>query len=561
MQLTATQKSVFAVEGSMDLQNLDELDRLRHKLFLYETLLNSIPNPIFAKSEDARFSFFNTAYEEYFNVSRDDLLGKKVMDLEYLPLEERKRYQQEDLDAIENCTEIHYETSYDTYEGKRYALYWSRGVRVPATGKKAMIGNIVDITNLKNLKKAHDTSVIALKKADEILEQKMEEVEEAKSANKSKSDFLANMSHEIRTPMNGILGLAHLLKKTGLTEVQKDYTQKIEHSCRSLLSIINDILDISKIEAGKMKLESIPFQPASLKEEIESLFAERVVESGVRLTFEMDPAVPATLQGDPTRLRQIMVNLIGNAYKFTHKGNILVSATPWAGAPDGKIGLRVSVSDTGIGMTPEQLDKVFAPYIQADSSISRRYGGTGLGLTISQNLVTMMGGSLTVESEFGKGTKISFTAAFDLPSTDESQFEIEANEEETPDFSGMRVLMAEDNEINALVASEILEETGIELTTVENGLKALDLLVSMKDGPCPFDLVLMDTQMPILDGNEATRSIRSIPEYAALPIVALSANAYEEERQKSLAAGMNDYLTKPLDLNALYNVLRRYKPS
>lgn len=537
-----------------------ELTALRNRLLLFETLLDSIPNPIFAKSADASFSFFNKAYEQYFSMKRGDLLGKKVLDLEYIPLEDRKRYQQEDLNAIEHGTEIHYETTYETQDGLRNALYWSKGVAVEQTGEKALIGNIVDITHLKHLEKAQAKSLEALREAREILGQKIDEVEAARAANKAKSDFLANMSHEIRTPMNGIIGLAHLLAKTDLNAVQADYTSKISQSARSLLSIINDILDFSKIEAGKMQLEHVPFQLEDVRDELESLFAERIAESGVALITEKDDSVQTALLGDPTRLRQILINLVGNAYKFTREGHIRVAVEPWDGAPEGKVGLRFSVSDTGIGMTPDQLDKIFSPYVQADSSIARRYGGTGLGLTICQNLVTMMGGSLHVESTAGKGTSIAFTVALDAAPADALPSDTAAGSEEIPNLKGMRVLMAEDNEINALVASEILLETGLELTTVENGQKAVDLLAAAKDGPWPFDLVFMDTQMPILGGNDATRAIRAMPEYADLPIVALSANAYEQERKRSIEAGMSDYLTKPLELKALYAVLRKYRP-
>ncbi len=542
--------------------NDEELIQLRKKLALYETLLDSIPNPVFAKSADASFCFFNKAYEDFFDIDRHELLGKKVLDLEYIPLEDRQRYQQEDLDAIANGTESHYETSYETKQGLRNALYWSKGVNVAATGEKALIGNIVDITRLKHLEKAQAKSLTALKEAKDILCQKKVEMEAVQAANKAKSDFLANMSHEIRTPMNGIIGLAHLLTKTELSEVQSDYTGKISRSARSLLSIINDILDFSKIEAGMMKLENVPFELKEVRAELESLFAERIAESGVTLIIEKAACVSPTLMGDPTRLRQILINLVGNAYKFTKQGHIRVTATAWDGAPAGKVGLRFSVSDTGMGMTPDQLDKVFSPYVQADSSIARRYGGTGLGLTICQNLVTMMGGSLDVQSVAGQGTTIAFTVALDPAPEGTRSAAVNATAEDVvPDLKGMRILMAEDNEINTLVATELIVETGAELTAVENGQKAVDLLASAKDGPWPFDLVLMDMQMPVLDGNEATKAIRAMPRYADLPIVALSANAYDDERLRSLAAGTNDYLTKPLEVKALYNVLRRFKPT
>ena len=536
--------------------------QLKNALLLYEALLDAVPNPIFAKTQDAHFCFFNKAYESFFNMKREDLLGKSVLDLEYLPLEARKRYQEEDLAAIEQCSEIHYETEYDTKEGKKKSLYWSRGIRVPATGEKALIGQIVDISRLKELEKSQKKSLEELHKSEEELKVKSEELQAAQASNEAKREFLANMSHEIRTPMSGIIGLAHLLSKMQLDDKQADYVAKIASSAQSLLSIINDILDFSKIEAGMLRMEHIPFVPADVLASVEPLFAEKVLDTGVVLDIVQSEQASVHLLGDPVRLRQVLINLVGNAFKFTQKGKVSVAVSQWDGAPQGKTGLRFSVSDTGIGMTQEEAEKVFSPFVQADASITRRFGGTGLGLSISKHLVTLMGGEFSITSEPGKGTTISFVAPFDPDITSGENKNIASHAEvRVPDLRGMRVLMAEDNEINCLVASEILKETGVELTTVENGKKAVDLLEASAGKASPFDLVLMDLQMPVMGGNEATQRIRAMPCYAELPIVALSAHAYAEEKEKIAALGTNGYLTKPLDLQELYATLCKFKPA
>jgi len=519
---------------------------------------------------------------------------------------------------------------------------------------------------------------------------------QAEDATKAKSDFLANMSHEIRTPMNAIIGMAHLALKTDLSAKQYDYLQKIDISAKALLGIINDILDFSKIEAGKLAMESVDFQLEDTLDNISTLVGIKTQEKGLELLFDTDPSVPTALVGDPLRLGQILINLSNNAVKFTDSGEIVVS-TSLIKKDDTQVTLKFSVRDTGIGMTPEQAVNLFQPFVQADASTTRKYGGTGLGLTISKRLAEMMGGEIWVESEHGQGSIFSFTANFGLgrekaktrfkPSADlrgmkvlvvddnatsrgifqemlesfsfevtlatsghEGLTELEQASESQPfelvimdwqmpgmdgieaskriknhkglskipaivlvtaygreevmqhveeirlegfllkpvnpsilfdtimqafeqvvtetsritqkeeqeaealkNIQGAQVLLVEDNEINQQVAKEILEGGGLIVTLANNGQEAVNAV--MEDN---YDAVLMDVQMPVMDGYEATRTIRDEPRFKDLPIIAMTAHAMAGDREKSIAAGMNDHVSKPIDPHALFLTLQKY---
>jgi PAS domain S-box-containing protein len=378
--------------------------------------------------------------------------------------------------------------------------------------------------------------------------------QEAERLSRVKGDFISNMSHELRTPMNAVIGLTELCLQSDPAPRQRDYLSKIQTAADMLLTIINDILDFSKIEAGKMQIEHIPTHLTDLLGKLHALFSDRAREKGLDLRFRIQPGTPFCFVGDPLRLGQVLINLVGNAIKFTEKGSVTVSVAPGSTA-DGKLDLCFSVNDTGLGMTPEQISSLFQAFSQADTSTTRRFGGTGLGLVISSELVSLMGGRMEVESEPGQGSSFRFIAPFaSLPeSRCESLAALAPGSELTEILRGKRILLVEDNEMNQQVASEIMARAGMAIRIVDDGQKAVSEVSSR-----PYDLVLMDIQMPVMDGLAATRAIRALPDLRQLPIIAMTAHASQEEKERCLAAGMNDFLTKPFVPALLFQVLARH---
>ena len=544
-------------------------------------------------------------------------------------------------------------------------------------GKPGIIaGTVMDITGTKTMQHAIEAAKTA-----------------AEEASKAKSEFLANMSHETRTPMNAIIGFAHLALKTELTQQQRDYVSKIKQAAEWLLGTINDILDFSKIEAGKLVMETVDFSPEQMLATVMSIAGQSAHAKGLELLVKIAPDVPLALVGDPHRLSQVLVNLVGNAIKFTSTGEVELHAALSEVSVD-KVRIQFSVRDTGIGMTPEQRANLFRPFTQADSSTTRRYGGTGLGLSIAHRLVEMMNGRIWVDSEPGRGSTFSFTAWFALPaatgrrqhvvpapldgmkvlvvddneaaravavqllrslrfsvqavgSGEEALQSVQQADSDDPfglvlidsgmpgmdgikttrrirsggflrrvprvlvmsaapgaedvrasaaeagaigvltkpitpsslfdaiitafapedarstsreghqpvGLTGIRVLVAEDNEINQQIAVELLRGEGMEVTVVENGRQAVERLSRERED---YQVVLMDIQMPEMDGYEATRRLRTQPRFAALPIIAMTAHALAEEKQRALDAGMTDHVSKPIRPDALFETLRLY---
>ena len=655
-------------------------EELARQFALVQALLDTIPNPIFYKGAHTRFLGCNTAYEEAFGVDRHRFVGRRVLDLDYLPESDRIAYQAEDEAIIASCGRAAREVTMVLADGRPHdTLYSVTGFRNPDGSPGGLIGLLVDITELKNAEREARAARA-----------------EAEAAAAAKADFLANMSHEIRTPMNAIVGMTHLAQQTSLTPRQRNYLDKVDAAAKGLLGIINDILDFSKIEAGMMRLEQADFDLEEVLGRIADLSVLKARDKGLELLFDVAPDVPRRLRGDSLRLGQVLVNLVGNALKFTQRGEITVRVGLAARDANG-FRLDFSVSDTGVGLGQEEIGRLFTAFSQADTSTTRRYGGTGLGLSICKRIVTLMDGEIGVESAPGLGSRFHFDARFAMPQSAEA---IAAREMDAPadlsvlvvddnsaarevflhmlsglglnaravasgpealdelaraaeagtpyglllsdwqmpgldgvetvrrlraagaaaatpaivmttaydrdelaeavrdldvgavlpkpvtasalwdgialalhaegrspavigpgrtlprevDLDGLTVLLVEDHEVNRELAEEILAQAGVRVESAENGVAAVERLRS----GARFDAVLMDCHMPVMDGFEATRLLRSEPRFGSLPILAMTAGALASDRERCLACGMNDYIAKPVDVADLYRKLAHW---
>src|ERR1700722_3453206 len=436
------------------------------------------------------------------------------------------------------------------YEMRLLPLNWDQWIAV-----------VRNITALK-------ASEQRLKDDAQELEQKNEELEKALSAAREstrlKSRFLANMSHEIRTPMNGVLGMTDFLLGTALDPEQQEYAESIKRSADSLLALINDILDLSRIEAGKLRLERTEFSLQSTIAETTSLFALQARAKGLEFVSALAPGLPENALGDAGRLRQVLTNLLGNAIKFTERGQVGLKAEI-AGQTREEIQLKFTVHDSGIGIPSDEQGRLFDAFTQVDESNTRKYGGTGLGLAISKQLVELLGGEIGLESAPGKGSRFWFTASFGKSTRPTATPRVMAAKSQTgtaqraaasPIDASMRILLAEDNEINQRITLRLLQKLGLSADAVVNGREAVKALEKRK-----YDLVLMDCQMPDMDGFEATAVIRRREAGSGhQTICALTANAMDGDRERCLAAGMDDYISKPVGLEKLREALDRWIP-
>jgi PAS domain S-box-containing protein len=515
-----------------------------------KAILDNAGHAIISATPDGIIRVFNPAAEQLLGYSADELVGKKTPAVFHDPQEVVARAQAFsaelgiDLEPgfnvfVEKCRRDipnTHEWTYIRKDGSRLTVLLTiTALRNPEGTITSFLGVASDITTLK------------------VVQQELTLAKDAaEAASVAKSQFLANMSHEIRTPMNGVLGMTELLLATPLTEKQRHMAHTVQQSAASLLTIINDILDYSKIEAGKLQLEHTDIDLSHLLDDAVKLFSEAARQKGLSLSATVTPTIPTVLRGDPTRLRQILLNLIGNSIKFTATGSIAVSADCLKRDP-GQILLRVTVRDTGIGIPCESQAHVFEAFAQADGSTTRKFGGTGLGLTIVKQLVQLMGGTVDLESTPGLGSTFGFTVPLEVGPENEMPSILAALQQAPATLHGT-VLLAEDNVVNREIAVAMLELLGCTVEIAEDGREVLDAVDAR-----PYDLILMDCQMPNLDGLNASRLIREQenhrPHRRRLPIIALTANAMEGDREQCLASGMDGYLTKPFTFDQLHHAL------
>ena len=502
-----------------------KIDELAH---WYMTILDAIPFPITVTDANMNWAFVNKAVEAFLGMKREDMLGK--------PCSNWNAHICKTDDCGIACAKRGLKQTFFTHQGSSYQ---------------------VDVEILKNLE---GQTAGFIEVVQDITKVETMARRQADAANEAKSIFLANMSHEMRTPMNAVLGMLRLAQSDDLPAMsapQADYVFKAEQSAKTLLRVINDILDFSKIEAGRLEMEKAEFSISHVLSQMTDMFTPQFKEKGLNFDVSAPASLPPRLLGDPLRLGQVLLNLISNAIKFTEKGGVSLSVSE-IGRQDRQVTLQFTVRDTGIGMNQEQIKVLFNPFTQGDLSTTRKYGGTGLGLTISQELVRLMGGEIWCASEPGRGATFHMTAEFDLVpegaepgSARQGRPEIKAKPR---DLSRAKpILLVEDNEMNQLIARKFLEKKGLKVEVANNGREALDMLQAGD-----YELVFMDIQMPVMDGLSCTMEIRKIERFRDLPIIAMTAHAMSGDREKSLGAGMNDHITKPIDVNMLYAALEKW---
>lgn len=532
-------------------------EELREKTTFQTSLLNAIPIPVFYKDREGRYLGFNKAYEIFFGATNDQLIGKTVFDIS--PQNLAEIYQAKDQELFDSGGIQEYESKVKDRNGGAHDVIFSKAVFTNSRGDVAgLIGTILDITERKNAEEELRSHHALLEKLVAERTQELEKAkEDAEAASRSKSTFLANMSHELRSPMNAIMGMTNIALRRAEDPKLKDQLSKIDNASRHLLAVINDVLDISKIEAERLTLEINTFILSEVLENLTNLLGHDADNKGLQLKTILPPKIACIpLRGDQMRLGQILLNLTANAIKFTEHGSITIRSH-LVEENENEVLLRFEVEDTGIGISDEDIGRLFNAFEQADSSMTRKYGGTGLGLAISKRLAKLMGGEIGVESRPNVGSTFWFSLPLgkssDIAGSSPTQACGTFEAQLLANFAGTRILLAEDEPINQEVSCNLLEEAGLVIDIAEDGQKALELAKQF-----PYALILMDMQMPILNGVDATLAIRKLSGYAKTPILAMTANAFDEDRQVCIEAGMNDHIGKPVDPGRLFEILFRW---
>ena len=525
--LSAKLDSILSERQAMLGKIREESQKFETMAHWYGSILDSIPFLISVQDTEMKWTFVNAALAKLLGKKRDELIGLpcKTWGIEIC--------------GNESCSIA------CALRGKKQTRFLYKGMSY-----------LADVEILKNLH-GEATGYIEVIQDITPLEHLAKQEAEAKAANQAKSAFLANMSHEIRTPMNSIMGFSELAMEEAISEKAKEYLSRITENSKGLLQIVNDILDISKIESGSVELEIIPFDLHELLTTCKSAILPIALEKNIELYFYAESSIRRRLYGDPTRLRQVLFNLLSNAIKFTEAGKVSL----YAGILDStgeSVTIRFRISDSGIGMTPEQISRIFEPFMQADISTTRKYGGTGLGLPITKSILDLMHSDLEIESTPGAGTIISFTLTLDAAKETEDHTESAdaVNDLEKPTFHA-DVLVCEDNRMNQQVIIGHLSRVGLDAEIAENGLEGVEKVEQrIKEGKKPFDLIFMDIHMPVMDGLEATSRIIKLN--TRVPIVAMTANIMTEDRETYKALGMDHYIGKPFSSQELWQCLLKY---
>ena len=521
-------------------------------------LLDNFPFAVWLKDKESRFLAVNSQFVALFGArSASELVGKNDFDI--APADLAEGYRADDRAVLVSGQKKNVEEEIIDGTGVRH---WFETFKSPVELDGELLGTVGfarDITGRKQIEQELERHRAHLE--DEVAQRTAELVEAkdaAEAASRAKTAFLANMSHELRTPMNGVMGMINMARRHMTAPQGRDQLDKAMRSAERLLDVLNDILDISKIEAERMALEAVPLQLAVIFDNITATLGQRAADKGLRLQLDLSPELArGDLRGDPLRLGQVLVNLVGNAIKFTDRGEVNVRARAIGETADAMT-LRFEVSDTGIGIGDDAQRRLFQSFEQADNSMTRKYGGTGLGLSICKRLVALMGGEIGVASVPGQGSTFWFVVALArcaqgaaAPASAASP--AEAEQRLRAGFAGRRILLAEDEPITQEVTCGMLEHVGLVVDVAEDGRQAVEL--ARRNA---YALILMDMQMPEMNGLEAARAIRADSPNAATPILAMTANAFDEDRDTCLAAGMNEHISKPVDLPRLYATLLRW---